>query len=154
VRLGAEVVEFYLDYELVKVHLRGAKGQKITDWNDYPPEKSAFFQRTPEWCCSKASLIGKATRETIESLLEEHALHNLRQCQGILRLAEKYGQERLELGCTRANAFGDPTYRTVKTILERGLDKEPVSFEPATTAGAFLHGPDGLFTEIKVKGGI
>jgi len=62
-----------------------------------------------------------------------------------LRLAEKYGQQRLESSCARANAFGDPIYRTVKTILERELDKEPVLLEPVRPAGAFLHGPDQLF---------
>lgn len=149
VKLGTKMVEVYLDYELVKTHLRGAKGQRVTDWNDYPPEKAAFFQRTPDWYRSRASLIGTSTRETIEALLEEHAFHHLRQCQGILRLAEKYGQERLERACARANAFGDPTYRTVKTILERGLDKEPTLFEPARPAGAFLHGPEQLFCSTK-----
>ena len=149
VKLGTKVVEIYLDYELLKTHLRGAKGQRVTDWNDYPPEKAAFFQRTPDWYRSRASLIGTSTRETIEALLEEHAFHRLRQCQGILRLAEKYGQERLETACARANAFGDPTYRTVKTILERGLDKEPLFFEPVRAAGAFLRGPEELFCSIK-----
>jgi len=149
VKLGTKVVEVYLDYELVKTHLRGAKGQRVTDWNDYPPEKAAFFQRTPDWYRSRASLIGPSTRETVEALLEEHAFHHLRQCQGILRLAEKYGQERLEAACARSNAFGDPTYRTVKTILERGLDKEPALLEPVRPARAFLHGPEELFCSTK-----
>ena len=43
VKLGARIVEVYLDYELVKTHLRGAKGQRVTDWNDYPLEKAASF---------------------------------------------------------------------------------------------------------------
>jgi len=145
VKLGTKIVEVYLDYELVKTHLRGAKGQRVTDWNDYPPEKAAFFQRTPDWYRQRAGLIGTSTKETVEALLEEHAFHHLRQCQGILRLAEKYGQQRLESACARANAFGDPTYRTVKTILERELDREPLLFEPVKPAGAFLHGPDELF---------
>ena len=149
VKLGTKIVEVYLDWELVKTHLRGTKGQRVTDWNDYPPEKAAFFQRTPDWYRSRASLIGTSTRETVEALLEEHAFHHLRQCQGILRLAEKYGQERLESACARANAFGDPTYRTVKTILERELDKEPALFEPVRPAGAFLRGPDELFYTIR-----
>jgi len=149
VKLGSRVVEIYLDYELIKTHLRGGKGQKITDWNDYPPEKAAFFQRTPDWYRQRASLIGTSTGETVGSLLEEHAFHNLRQCQGILRLAEKYGQDRLERACTRANAFGDPCYRTVKVILERELDKQPLLFEPERPAGAFLRGPDELFARIK-----
>ena len=149
VKLGTKVVEVYLDYELVKTHLRGAKGQRVTDWNDYPPEKAAFFQRTPDWYRQRASLIGTSTKEMVEALLEEHAFHHLRQCQGILRLAEKYGQQRLESSCARANAFGDPTYRTVKTILERELDREPLLFEPVKPAGAFLHGPDELFCSTK-----
>jgi transposase len=141
VKLGSKMIEIYLDYKLIKTHSRGEKGRRVTDWNDYPPEKAAFFQRTPEWYRHKASLIGTSTRETVESLLREHAFHHLRQCQGILRLGETYGEERLEQACNRANTFGDPCYRTVKTILERGLDKQPPLFEPVRVAGAFLRGP-------------
>ncbi len=147
-RVRSKVVEFYLDWELVKVHRRGAKGEKVTDWNDYPPEKSAFYQSTPQWYRSQASLAGISTRETVDALLEKHAFHYLRQCQGILRLSEKYGQQRIEAACARANAFGDPAYHTVKTILERGLDRQPLLFE-VKTSGAFLRGPDELFWNIK-----
>jgi hypothetical protein len=149
VKLGTRMVEIYRDYELIKTHVRGAKGQRLTDWNDYPPEKAAFFQCTPDWYRSRANLIGTSTGETVASLLEEHAFHNLRQCQGILRLAEKYGQERMEQACARANAFGDPRYRTVKTILERGLDMELLLSEPPRIAGAFLRGPDELFCSMR-----
>ena len=144
VKLGSKVVEIYLDYELIKTHSRGDRGRRVTDWSDYPPEKAAFFQRTPQWCRHKASVIGPSTRETVDTLLKEHAFHYLRQCQGILRLEEKYGQQRLEQACTRANTFGDPCYRTVKTILERGLDTQPPLFEPVRVTGAFLRGPEEL----------
>jgi hypothetical protein len=149
VKLGSRIVEIYLDYELIKTHMRGDRGRRVTDWNDYPPEKAAFFHRTPQWCRHKASQIGQSTRETVESLLNEHALHYLRQCQGILRLVDTYGEERLEQACARANAFGDPSYRTVKTILERGLDKQPPIFEPLRVTGAFLRGPEELCSSIE-----
>ena len=149
VKLGSKVVEIYLDYNLIKTHPRGSRGQRVTDWNDYPPEKAAFFQRTPAWSRQQASLVGPSTRETVDALLGEHALHYLRQCQGILRLKEKYSPERLELACARANAFGDPRYRTVKTILERDLDKQTLLFEPVRVAGAFLRGPEELCGSIK-----
>jgi len=149
VKLGSRMVEIYLNYELIKTHSRGARRQRVTDWNDYPPEKVAFFQRTPDWYRQRASLVGKATGETIKALLEEHAFHHLRQCQGILRLGERYGQGRLEQACTRANVFGDPCYRSVKTILERGLDKQPLLFETVRAAGAFLRGPEEIFCSIK-----
>ncbi len=85
VKLGSRVAEVYLDFELIKTYLRGAKGQRVTDWNDYPPEKAAFSQRTPDWYRQRARIIGISTRETVEALLEEHAFHNLRQYQGMLR---------------------------------------------------------------------
>lgn len=146
VKQGSRTVECYLDYELVKVHLRGAKGQRVTDWQDYPPEKSAFYQQTPAWCRHRATLLGNEVKKTIEALLEKHALHYLRQCQGIIRLADKYGTERINNACARANAFGDPAYRTVKTILEKSLDKQQLLFEPVM-AGAFLRGPVDLFNQ-------
>jgi len=149
VKVGSKVVEMYLDYNLIKTHPRGSRGQRVTDWNDYPPEKAAFFQRTPAWCRQQASIIGPFTRGTVDTLLGEHALHYLRQCHGILRLKEKYSPERLELACARANAFGDPSYRTVKTILERDLDKQPFLFEPSRVVGAFLRGPEELCGSIK-----
>jgi hypothetical protein len=144
VKLGSKVLEIYLDSKLIKTHPRGNRGQRVTDWNDYPPEKAAFFQRTPTWCRQQASLVGPSTRDTVDTLLGEHALHYLRQCQGILRMKEKFGMERLERACARANTFGDPSYRTVRNILERDLDKQTLLFEPVRAAGAFLRGPEEI----------
>ncbi len=80
-------------------------------------------------------------------MLSQHHLHYLRQSQGIIRLAEKYGQARLDAACQRALAYGNAHYRTIKTILEKGL--EPHLAEPApppiTTVGAYLRGPEALF---------
>ena len=58
VRLGATIVRFYAGAELAKTHLRGRPGQRQTDWNDYPPEKAAFFQRTPAWCREQSAKLG------------------------------------------------------------------------------------------------
>jgi hypothetical protein len=65
----------------------------------------------------------------------------------VLRLAEQYGPERLEAACRRARSFGDPSYRTIRGILERGLDREPAqSAYQAPLAGAYLRGPETLFS--------
>ena len=39
------------------------------------------------------------------------------------RLGKKFGPVRLEAACQRALAFDAPRYRTVKHILEKGLDQ-------------------------------
>ncbi len=139
-------MECFLDHELVKTHRRVGKGKRSTDWNDYPPDKGAFFSRTPDWCRAKAAQMGEAVKEAVECLLRDHLLHHLRQVQGILRLGEKYGPRRLNAACRRALDFGDPGYRTVKNILEKGLDQEMAMATVApVAAGAFLRGPEELF---------
>jgi hypothetical protein len=52
-------------------------------------------------------------------------LENLRAVQGIIRLKDKYGVLRLEAACQRALDYHNPRYRSVKTILEKGLDQHP-----------------------------
>lgn len=152
VRLTERVVEVYLDGELIKTHLRRARGRQ-TDPNDLPPDKVAFFQRTPQWCLAQAALLGPAVRQAVEEILAVRTLYNLRQAQGILRQADRYGAQRLDAACARALAFGDPCYRTVKQILERGLDGHPVpqTADGETAPGALLHGPDAF--ALKPEGG-
>ncbi|GAC1459881.1 MAG: hypothetical protein PVSMB4_19000 [Ktedonobacterales bacterium] len=85
-------------------------------------------------------------RAAVDELLDQHHLHFLRQSQGIIRLEETYGEVRLDAACQRALAYGNPHYRTIKTILEKGLDPqlaEPVP-TPITSVGAYLRGPEGL----------
>lgn len=148
VRLGESTAQFYLDQELIKTHPRVGKGQRQTDWNDYPPEKVAFWQRTPQWCRRRAGELGPEVARAVEALLGSHALHFLRQSQGIIRLADKYGALRLNAACQRANAFGDPSYRTVRNILGQGLDAQPLlPLLSSVQVPAHLHGLEGLFKQ-------
>jgi hypothetical protein len=148
VRVAAVIVRVYAGAELAKTHLRGKSGQRQTDWNDYPPEKAAFFQRTPAWCRDQAAKLGPHVHAAVGELLDRHHLHHLRQSQGIIRLAETYGEVRLDAACQRALAYGNPHYRTIKTILEKALDPQPpeLALRSVATVGAFLRGPDALFT--------
>jgi len=150
VRLSESTAEFYLDQELVKTHLRSPDGRRQTDWNDYPPEKARFFQRNPDWCRAQAELLGPAVSQVVAALLAQHALHHLRQCQGIISLAEKYGAGRVNAACELALAYGDPAYQTVRNILRQALEgQDPLPLATgsptAAAAGAYLHGPDQLF---------
>ena len=150
VRVSERTVEFYLDQELVKTQPRSRDGRRQTDWNDYPPEKAKFFRRNPDWCRAQARMLGPAVAQVVEMLLAQHALHYLRQCQGIIRLAERYGAQRVNAACQLALAYGDPAYRTIRNILHQareGQDPLPLPDRSATAAavGAYLHGPEQLF---------
>jgi hypothetical protein len=63
------------------------------------------------------------------ALLESRPLDNLRAVQGIIGLADKYGDKRLEAACARALYYGDGRYRRIKDILKAGLDMQPLEEE-------------------------
>jgi transposase len=144
-RSTATMVQLFAGGELVKTHVRVARG-KQTDLADYPPEKIAFHMRTPAWCRKRAGEIGPACAALIGELLADNALYRLRAAQGVLGLADKHQPGRLEAACAKAAAAGDPSYRTVKGILAAGTEQAP-ALRPAGDGGAaaFLHGPDALF---------
>ncbi len=146
-REGDRSVEFFDDGDLVKTWPRAERGKR-TDNADYPPDKIAFFMRTPVWCRRRAAELGSAVSELVNSLLENQALHRLRAAQGVVGLADKYGAARLDAACRRAIAVGDPGYRTVKGILAAGTEHDGEVEPTAPTAPAHLHGRTGLFEHL------
>jgi transposase len=137
------VVEVFADGQLVKTWPRAERGRH-TDPGDYPPEKVAFFMRTPAWCRRRADELGPAVAELVGLLLAEPVLHRLRSAQGVLRLADTYPQPRLNAACAKAVAVGDPGYRTVKGILVAGTENDDAPQQPPVDAPAHLHGPDAF----------
>jgi transposase len=140
VRWTTRRVEVFVDTQVVKTHATIDRG-RATDMGDYPPEKIAFFMRTPAWCRLRAAQVGEATTQLVGELLVPHALHRLRSAQGVLRFADRYGPQALEAACASALAAGDPSYRTVKGVLAAGQD----ALREVREVPAHLHGPDQLF---------
>jgi hypothetical protein len=149
VRAAERVVQIYHHGDLVKTHVRTDRG-RVTDFEDYPPEKIAFHRRTPAWCRQRAEEIGPATGQVIIGLLEGPARYQLRSAQAILALADKHGPARLEAACAKATEAGDPAYRTIRNILAAGLEIAELPERPAGDGGApaFLHGPEQLFGNV------
>lgn len=144
-REGARVVEVFSDGELIKTHTRIERGRQ-TDPADYPPEKIAFMMKTPAWCRRRAAELGEPVAEVVADLMSVNALYRLRSAQGVLGLADTHGVDRLNAACRRALQVGDPSYKTVKGILEAGTEHDGDDEAPAPpTAPAHLHGPARLF---------
>ncbi len=137
-------MEFYTaDGKRAKAHSRVAPRKRQTDPTDLPADKVAFYMRTPRWCREQASRYGTHVYQAINTILTVDTLTHLRQAQGILRFAETYGAERLDAACRRALFFEDCQYRTVKGILEKALDHEPLpctSGEKEVVCKAHLRG--------------
>ena len=118
------VVQLFNDHHLVAAHPRLSKpGEHATVEDHLPPQAQAYLQQTPQWCLQQAQAVGGACHALIERLLADPVVVQRRAAQGIIRLAQRYGNARLDAACQRALWFDDPRYRTVKTILAKGLDQ-------------------------------
>lgn len=117
-------IQVFHNHEMVAVHprLQGA-GRHSTLDDHMPPDALAYKLRDPQWCLRQAEMIGSACLQLINQLFAHRVLDHLRAAQGVIRLAERYGNQRLEAACARALLFDSPRYRTVKTILENGQEQ-------------------------------
>ena len=124
VRIGLKTVSAYFEHKIIKTHPRqDGKGQWITDQKDYPEKALYYLEKTPEICVQAAKEIGAATHQIIVSSLEPFTRVGMRKTQAILRLAEKYDKQRLELACRRAIDYDNYDYKTLENILQNQKDK-------------------------------
>lgn len=147
-RLTEASLEIHVDGQLVKRHSRGVKGRRVTDWNDYPPDKTAFYRHGPQWCVDRANDIGAHTAMLVQDLLAVNTLARLRSAQRIVGLTERHDPARVDAACRRAVEVGDPTYRTVKGILAAGTETVADDIPALATGPAHLHGADLLFAHV------
>lgn len=132
VRGDRELVRIYRRGELVKVHPRMPRGSRHTDQDDYPQELTVYTTRTPDRLIQRAAALGEPIGAFARQLLSgELPWARLRQGQKLLRLAERYGTERLGAACTRALAFELLDVRRVERILLQALERESLPTPPA-----------------------
>jgi len=134
VRLTASTVEILHDGHRVAAHARSRrKGGFTTDPSHRPKAHQEHLQWTPSRMIRWAQETGPYTATLVTHIIENkpHPEQGFRPSLGILRLGERYSPERLEAACHRALATGTVSYRSVKSILEHGLDRLPLE-EQAT----------------------
>jgi hypothetical protein len=136
---GSQVVRIYTeDYELVATHDRAQQaGERITHPDHLPPEKLDGLYGDRATCQAVAQDIGPAAAEVVAALLADPIVDRLGTVRRLLKLRQKYNDQRLEAACHRALRFDDPTYMTVKRILENGQEQQPL--HPAVAAPAPAH---------------
>lgn len=106
VRKDSQLVRLYLKGELIKTHPLVAPGKRSTDFNDYPKEKTPYAMRSGSYQIEQARPLGEACHTFMKELLSgDFPWARLRQAQKLLRLAQRYGQHRLEQACQRALDF-------------------------------------------------
>ena len=90
-----------------------------------PSSHREYRKWSPPRVVSRAKKIGPHVSELVDRLLSSkiHPEQGYRPCLGIVRLADRYGEQRLEAACRRALAYSAVSYKSVKSILDKGLDR-------------------------------
>lgn len=157
VRLGMKTVTAYYKHQIIKTHARNYnKGQWITDEKDYPKSALYYLENNPEKCLSCAKGIGNSTYQVISRILASGGRISLRKVQGILRLSQTYGNDRLEAACLRAVSYDNYTYEAISNILKNKLDQYSIpNIEGGKvkniTANAYIRDPKEYSSDMEVN---
>ncbi len=128
-RLTERTVEVFHKGQRVASHIRSnLKGRHTTTPEHMPKAHREYAEWTPQRLVHWAEKSGPATAGVIGHILAHrpHPQQGFRSCLGILRLSERYGADRLEAACGRALRLNACRYQSIASILERGLDRQPL----------------------------
>lgn len=128
-RIAATTVEIFFKGRRVATHMRSlVPGKHTTLWEHRPKSHQKYLQWNPSRIIHWAESVGLATARVIEQLLASKRYPELsyRGCLGILRLGKRYSEKRLEAACRRAVELKVCSYKSIKSILETGLDRQPI----------------------------
>jgi len=118
-RADRSSVRLYLGMEIIKMHPRRAAGQRSTDPKDFPPGKAPWALRDVDAVVRSAREQGAHVGAFIERLLGGPVPWiKLRQAYGLLRLCQRYGQDRVNALCARALAFEVIDVRRIEGMLK------------------------------------
>jgi transposase len=133
VRGTVRMVEVFAAGQRVASHHRSpVRGKHTTSPEHMPAGHRQYAEWTPERMVHWAQKIGPETAALVAAVMASrpHPEQGFRSCLGILRLAKRFGDERLEAAARRALRFDLLSYKRVKKILEDDLDSLPLDDLP------------------------
>jgi len=132
----ADTVEVWVDMKRIATHKR-LYHEGYSTVPEHMPEKHRAYAESKEYNAAyflrKAREIGPETVAVVDTVLNSAIFvqQSYRACQGILRLSNRYGPERLESACKLMEPKTAATYKRVNAILENNMDKHPARRELA-----------------------
>lgn len=136
VKITEQFVEVFYDHQRIAAHPRSRVPYRHTTLPEHmPPEHWAYKSQSKEKFLAWASRVGPQTQSQAEAIFERkaHPEQAFRTLKGMQSLASRYGTERLEAACRRANTFAMVGLRRIRAILEHQLDALPLEAQEEST---------------------
>jgi transposase len=129
IRSTLTTLEIFHRGQRVASHPRSSQNYQATTNPEHRPKShQQHLAWPPSRLVSWAQSVGTSTAQLFATILQSkpHPQMGYRSCLGILRLGQRYSNQRLEAAARRALATGACSYPSVKSILERSLDRQPL----------------------------
>ena len=138
-RITDRTVEVFHVGQRVASHVRTSSNGQHSTLRDHMPAHHKFREDwTPQRITARAARIGPNVAIFAEVVMRDrkHPEQGYRTCLGVIRLADKFGPDRLDAACCRALEINARSYSSLQSILKNGLDSKPrtrATEEPAIT---------------------
>jgi transposase len=129
-RYTSTTVEIFYKGKRVASHKRNDTPGKHTTVEEHMPKSHReYLKWSPSRIIRWAGKTGESTAQVVETILKtrRHPEQGYRSCMGIMRLGKQFSDSRLEAACRRAVAIGGLSYKSIRSILEKGLDRAPLA---------------------------
>ncbi len=137
VRATVKLVEIYDDFTRIKTHIR-TEAKRHTDPKDFPKNLQVMLDDGHvQWLISQAANVGEAFKQLIIDVLTPHAKLNTRRAQALIRLAERYPNEQLNIAAQIACQYKCYVPKHVERIIQKIMaasDDTEISISEATQA--------------------
>lgn len=127
-RISETSIEIIRKGHRIATHARSNVAGKHTTLSEHRPKKHQDLEWTVARIADKGRGIGPSTATLLERIMQsrKHPELGYRSCLGVLRLGNRYTGERLEAACRRAVAMNTCSYRSIKSMLATGFDRQPL----------------------------
>lgn len=141
--LGAELwarctphsVGLWHEDQHVHTHGRVARGNRQTVDEHLPEHRRDLRHRSSSYWIERSRDLGPEVEQLVEEIFgSDDVLLQLRRVQNVVRYLETFPRDRARRAAARALHFGCLDYRTIKNILKKGLDLEPLCEESNSRA--------------------
>ena len=142
VRITSRTIEVLFKNRRMASHIRDYRPGSFTTLTEHMPKShQKYLEWTPSRILNWAGKNGPNTQRLISHVLESrtHPEQAYRSCLGIMRLAKRYSPKRLEGACTRATFIKAYSYKSVESILKKGLDQQILLFDQTENTKTVKH---------------
>ena len=138
-RITDRTIEVFHIGQRIASHVRTSSNGKHSTLRDHMPAHHQFRDDwTPQRISARAARVGPNVAIFVEVVMRDrkHPEQGYRTCLGVIRLADKFGSDRLDAACSRALEINARSYSSLQSILKNGLESRPhtrATDEPAIT---------------------